>query len=52
VRILLNLQTGLGNARRIGQAQIALRAAGLGGYNFDLSRTSPKVIIEGLLLVD
>ena len=52
LRILLNFQTRLGHARRVRQTQIALRATGLGGSNFDLSGTSAIVIIERLLLAD
>ncbi len=52
LRILLDLEAGLGDARRVGQAQIALRAAGLGGCDFNLSRARPIVIVEGLLLAD
>ena len=52
LRILLDFKAGLGNAGRVGQAQIALRAARLGGRDFNLSGTRPVVIIEGLLLAD
>ena len=52
LRILLNLETGLGDARGIGEAEIALRAAGLGRCDFNLSWALPIVIIEGLLLAD
>ena len=52
LRILLDLEARLRYARRVRQAQIALRAAGLGGCNFNLSRARPIVIVEGLLLAD
>ena len=38
LRVLLDLQAGYRHARRVGQAQIALGAARLGGSDFDLSR--------------
>ena len=52
LRILLNFETWLGYTRGVGQAKIALRAAGLGGSNFNLSRAGPMMIIEHLLLAD
>ena len=38
LRILLDFEARFGYARRVGQAEIALSAAGLGGGNFNLSR--------------
>jgi hypothetical protein len=50
--ILLDLQTRLSYARRIGKAQVALGSTGFGRRDFNLSRARPIVIIEGLLLAD
>ena len=50
--ILLNFETGLGDAGCIGQAEIALRAAGLGRRDFNFSRALAIVIIQCLLLAD
>ena len=47
-----DLETGHGNARRVGQAQVALRTARLAGNNFDLSRATPLVVVECFLLSD
>ena len=50
MRIRLNGQAWHSDARRIGQAQIALRAAWLGGSNFNFSRARPSMVVERLLL--
>jgi hypothetical protein len=52
VRILLNFETRHGHAGRVSQTQVALSTAGLGGSDFNLSRTRPQTIIERLLLAD
>ena len=41
MRVLLDFQARLGHARGVGQAQIALGLARLGGNDFDFSGTAP-----------
>ena len=52
VRILFDLKTRLGHARRVGQTEVPLCAARLGGNNFCFPRARSEMIIERLLLVD
>ncbi len=52
LRVLLNFEAGLGHSRSVGQTQIALGTARLGGCDFNLSGARPIVIVEGLLLAD
>ena len=52
VRVLFDFQAWHGHAGRVGQAQIALRPARLGGGDFNFSRTSAAVVVECLLFRD
>src|ERR1051326_2028870 len=52
LRIFLDFETRHRYAGCVGQAQIALGPAGLGGSNFNLSGTRPQMIVERLLLAD
>ncbi len=49
LRVLFDLQAGLGHARGVGQRQVALRQAGLGRPDADLARCGRAVILEGFL---
>src|ERR1051326_4152257 len=48
--ILVDFQARLCHTWRVGQAQIALGAAGFGGGNFDFSRARPSMVVESFLL--
>ena len=50
VRILRDLQAGVRDSRRIGEAEILLGTAGLTGCDLDLPWALSKVIVERLLL--
>src|ERR1035438_6091059 len=50
LRVLFDLETGIGNARGVRQAEIALGQARLGGYDLDLSRPGSLVVVECVLL--
>ena len=52
MRILLDLQARIRHARSVGQAQIALCLARLGGSDFDFSGTAPSVVVERVLLAN
>ena len=49
VRILLDFEARNRHARGIGQAEVALCPAGLGGRDFNLSGALPEVVVESLL---
>ena len=48
--VLFDFETGYGDARRVGQAQIALGAAGLAGNNLNFTRPSSLMVVECFLL--
>jgi hypothetical protein len=47
-----DLQRRLGDSGRIGERQIALRRAGLGGNDLDFPGASERVVLEGVLAPD
>ena len=52
VGVLLNLQTGIGHAGRIGETQVGLCTISLGGLYFNFSRASALVVFEGRFFRD
>ena len=52
MRILVDGETRLRHARRVGEAEVALGTAGLGGSDFDFSGLGAAVIIQSLLFGD
>ena len=51
-RVAFDLQAGNGHARRVGQAQIALRLAGLGRRDGQLACRRRGVVFEGIFVSD
>ncbi len=52
LRVVVDRQARLRNARRVSHAQIPLRTAGFCGRDLNLSRTPAGMVIERLLLCD
>src|SRR3990172_9456372 len=51
-RVALDLEAGHGDAGRVGQAQVALRAAGLGGHHAEFPRRRRRMVLEDVFLAD
>ena len=52
LRIVLNLEAGIGHSGRVCQAKVALRAAWFRRGNFNFPRARTLVVVQGLLLGD
>src|SRR5438105_603667 len=50
--VVLNLQARFGHSGSVGQTQIALGSAGLGGCDFDLPWSCSAMIVESFLFSD